>query len=826
MSSLIDAGALIAELPIAVYVCEAPSGLIRYFNRRAAELWGREPAVGSTEERFCGSLRLFHADGRPMRHDETPMADTLRTGASRSGDVIVERPDGSRVTVAVSITALHDAGGRVIGAMNAFRDVTEERRREQAATAELAERREAEAAAARLAALVATAQDAIIGKTLDGVITSWNRAAERMFGYTAAEIVGQSIMRIVPDDRRDEELEIIAGVRRGEASERLESVRVARDGRRVPVALTISPVADAAGRVVGCSTIARDISERLRAEAELRRTVQTLEMLYHLADRVGRATGVTDVCEAAVDAVIGAGADRASVLVFDDAGVMRFCTWRNLSDDYRAAVDGHAPWDRDTPAPAPIVVSDVRTEPALATLRDAIVREGILALAFIPLVDQGRLLGKFMVYYDAPHAFSSDELRLCSTIAHHVAFGLARVQTAAAMTALFARERAAHGEAQAARAAAEHASRAKDEFLAMLAHELRNPLNVIVNAIAVVKAAAALSPEPERAATAIARQAKHLGHLLDDLLDVARITSGRIELAQDRLDLRSAVEHALEAQRIGIDARRQRTFVTMPDEPVVVLGDQIRLQQAVSNLLHNASKYTPAGGSIWVRVETAGTECTVRVRDDGAGIAPEHLETIFELFAQANPTLSRAEGGLGIGLTLVKRLIELHGGSVRAESDGPGKGAELIVRLPLANVVGMPAPQGPTAAPARRKRVLVVEDHDDGREMLAITLRMHGHDVLVAATGREGLDLAARRKVDVALLDIGLPDLDGYEVGRRLRASFGSRIRLVALTGYGQPKDRERSRQAGFDAHLVKPVDTLRLGQVLENLDSEEPATA
>lgn len=802
-----DPSQLIAELPVAVCLCEA-DGAIRCFNRQAAEIWGREPRRGDTDERFCGSLRLFRLDGSPLLHSETPMAEVLAGGGARAGEVVIERPDGSRVTVSVHVAPLHDAEGQLTGAINVFHDVTSRRAAEQA-----------EEDSARLAAIVASAEDAIVSESLAGIITSWNRAAQVMYGYSAAEAVGRPITLILPPERQDEEREILDRLQRGETVEHFETVRLTKDGRRLPVSLTVSLIRDGGRRVIGASKIARDITERGHAEAILRATVQTLEALYHLSDHIARARGQRDVCEAGVDAVLTvARADRASVLVFDQRDVMRFVAWRGLSDRYRAAVDGHSPWTSQDKNPEPILVEDAARDPRLGELREVIADEGIRSLAFVPLVYQNRLHGKFMLYYDAPHAFVPEELRLAATIAQHVGFGLARVRAEEAIEELLERERTARKEADSARAAAERASHAKDEFLAMLAHELRNPLGVIVNAITLIDGRTELPPEPRRASAMIRRQAEHLTRLLDDLLDVARITSGHIELKCLAVDLGAVVRTAVEAQRHHLDRRRQRLHVALPQEALTVVGDSVRLHQVVGNLLSNASKYTPDAGSIWITVERESGEAVLRVRDNGTGIPADKIDTIFELFAQANPSLARTEGGLGIGLTVVKQVVELHGGRVGAHSDGAGKGAELTVRLPLALAPPAAAPQPQDAARPAPRRILVVEDHDDGREMLALTLEAYGHEVLQAATGREAIELAAQHSPDVVLVDIGLPDIEGYAVGRELRQLFGARVHLIALTGYGQPQDRARSQQAGFDAHLVKPVEPAKLAETLQLL--------
>jgi PAS domain S-box-containing protein len=350
------------------------------------------------------------------------------------------------------------------------------------------------------------------------------------------------------------------------------------------------------------------------------------------------------------------------------------------------------------------------------------------------------------------------------------------------------------------------ANRAKDEFLAMLAHELRNPLGVILNGIGVLDRIGAPSPDAVRSRTLVRRQTVHLARLLDDLLDVARIGQNKIELRTELVDLRTVAEQALEGLRHLVESRGQSVTVEVPQEPVAVVADPARLEQVIGNLVNNACKYTPEGGWIGLAVLAADGRALLRVRDTGVGIAPDRLDAIFELFTQLNPTLARTEGGLGIGLTLVKRLVELHGGTVRAYSEGPGRGSEFEISLPQAPALRVakcaPAPPSPVTP----RRILLIEDNDDAREMLALSLRLHGHTTHEARNGREGIEVAAKVAPEVVLVDIGLPDIDGYEVARQLRSLLGCRASLMALTGYGQPEDRGRTAEAGFDVHLVKPV--------------------
>jgi PAS domain S-box-containing protein len=370
-------------------------------------------------------------------------------------------------------------------------------------------------------------------------------------------------------------------------------------------------------------------------------------------------------------------------------------------------------------------------------------------------------------------------------------------------------------EAQAARAVAEQASRAKDEFLAMLSHELRNPLGVIVSGVDILDRIGAMSADAVRARGLVRRQTTQLARLLDDLLDVARITRGRIELRRETIDFRAVVERAIDTVRPRLTAARQRLDVGAGDDPVWVHADPARLQQVVENLLVNASKYTPGDGHVSVALGRERLQARLTVRDTGIGIPPERLDSIFDLFVQLDTPLARSDGGLGIGLTLVRRLVEQHDGRVVARSEGLGKGSELVVWLPLSQPPASSAGDAPPSARAlARRRVLVVEDNDDAREALRLGLSLEGHEVDVAADGHEGLALGVARRPDVAVVDVGLPGRNGYEVGRGLRAALGERITLIALTGYGQADDRARTLEAGFDAHLTKPAtveDVLRI---------------
>jgi signal transduction histidine kinase len=362
------------------------------------------------------------------------------------------------------------------------------------------------------------------------------------------------------------------------------------------------------------------------------------------------------------------------------------------------------------------------------------------------------------------------------------------------------------------------ADQRKDEFLALLAHELRNPLAPIVNAIGVMRMDGTLGPEMQWCRDVIERQTRQLTRLVDDLLDVSRITRGKIKLRPERVDLEKVVAGAVETSRPWIDSRRHRLEIHAPGAPVVLEGDPARLTQVVANLLNNAAKFQDDGGRIELSTGRDGDFALVSVKDYGYGIPEEALKRVFELFTQGERESDRVQGGLGIGLSLVKNLVELHGGFVSAHSAGPGRGSTFIVRLPC---LGEAFRAGPERSEDNGRgadeplRVLVVDDNEDAADSLAVLLRMRGHEVLVAHDGPRALELAERENPAVVLMDLGLPGMDGYEVCRQFRERGLGVPRIIAMTGYGQERDRQRAKSAGFDAHAVKPVEFAELARLL-----------
>ena len=443
-----------------------------------------------------------------------------------------------------------------------------------------------------------------------------------------------------------------------------------------------------------------------------------------------------------------------------------------------------------------VMTNSVLTDPRLdlpSAVRDQHERLRHQLVIAAPLIVDSVVIGTLALNETEPRTFEESELALLQALANHAAVGIRNAQR-------FEHERTARQEAEAS-------SRTKDEFLAMLSHELRNPLAAIGSAIAVLNRLSATDERAVHARGIITRQVAHLRELMDDLLDLGRVTTGKIVLSLKAIDLSELARRSWAAlESTGTFAQHKATVET---EPVWVNADETRMVQVIDNLLSNAVKYTPAGGSVLMTVRRAGDDAVIRVADSGIGMSAALLPRIFEPFVQGESTRDRAKGGLGIGLTLVKRLVEMHGGAVSACSDGPGRGSALTVRLPRLAVPMEPLQTRPTRpAGTGPRRLLLVEDSADVRRALRVWLELDGHEVHETEDGITALAQACSLQPDVAIIDIGLPGLDGWTLARRLRATDAGRgMILVAISGYGQQADQQRSRLAGFDVHLVKPVD-------------------
>jgi PAS domain S-box-containing protein len=615
------------------------AGNVTYLNTVAARL------TGWTEREALGQplSTVFPIVNETTREQvQSPTQRALREGVvvGLANHTVLIRRDGTECPVDDSAAPIRDERGVVSGCVLIFRDVTAQRQIEREKHSQLLTAR-------RLASIVESSEAAIVGKRLDGTIESWNAAAERLFGYKATEAVGRNISLVIPPDRLAEEDRIIATLQEGRRLEHFETERLRSDGQRIAVSLTVSPIKDANGDVVGASKIIRDITRERQVEAERK------ELEDHL---------------------------------------------RKLAAQLSAA------------------------------------------------------------------------------------------------------------------------DKRKDEFLATLAHELRGPLAPLANVLELWKRSGDRR-QLNLARETMERQLDQLVRLVDDLLDLSRVTHDRLELRKSRVDLKTVVEHAIEACRPIIDEREHRLSVTLPPEPCILYADPARLAQVFANLLNNSSKYTDRGGRISVSAQPEGDTIVVRVRDTGIGIPPDKLDSVFDMFSQVGAAIDRSQGGLGIGLTLVKQLVAMHGGSVEATSAGLGKGSEFVVRLPVDRsslTESAPATDAePKPSPSRR--ILVVDDNVDSAQSLATLLTVSGHTTVTAHDGIGAIEAAEKHRPEVVLLDIGLPKMNGREVCRHLRGlPWGEDLVLIAVTGWDD--EPEKWKEAGFDAHLVKPARYEELSGLLSSL--------
>lgn len=838
-----------------------------------------------------------------------------------------------------------------------------------------------------LASVMASSADAIIGQRLDGVITLWNAGAEQIYGWTAAEMLGTSARRLIPEDLHLELEFLLSRVREGERIRELLTRRLRRDGSLVDVSLTVSPIRDEQGRVAGICTIERDVTRRRRVEAIVQGQRRMLETLT----RTGR---IVDGLRELLDSMEGLAAGDISpgvLLVDEDRRVLLPSATRfpaRLLNALRAGVPiapGGYPAGEAAFRGQAVSVADLEKATGFDALRRAALAAGLRSLCSLPILSaDGKVRGTLDLYGEARGDPRSDDLEVAGALAQTAALAIDRFESmrelqqgrevlqalnainsllvadldvdriirrgteegtrlvGAQMGAFFYSETDAEGlgfrlyglagekaeafanlplprntpllaqtltvgavqriadvtadprygrnapqrgvpeghppvrsfmsapvrsrsgetlgmllfgheapgrftrwheeilrgiasqtalaldnarlfqQATDRAAALAHADQRKDQFLAMVGHELRGPLGSMTNSLALLGELTYGDEATRSAVRILKRQARHMKRLVDDLLEVSRITRGKILLRRQPVDARECAQNTVHSLRSEAALRGQAIELQVPAEPAWVHADPVRLEQIVANLLLNAMKFSPQGAFIHAALAPEDDEVVLRVRDQGVGIAPEKLDAIFDMFVQGDDEAGPAtEGGLGLGLTLVRELVHLHDGRVTARSKGRGHGSEFEVRLPSA-----PAPEHPPTSDSRPVprlgllpvlRILLVEDDPDAGRSLAMLLTHWGHKVTHVHEGREALQRAARMRPDAALLDIGLPGMDGWELARTLRAAPRlSGLRIAALTGRSQPLDARRSREAGIDRHFVKPADPAELRAWLE----------
>ncbi|MEQ9379818.1 MAG: PAS domain-containing protein, partial [Pirellulales bacterium] len=608
----------------------------------------------------------------------------------------------------------------------------------------------------------------MVGKQTPGIMHLEAEVAQR----------GEELTREL--GRKVHGFEVFVAFAREGRHERREWTYVRKDGSHLTVNLVVTAVKNAAGEITGFLGVAEDISERKKSEEALRKS----EERFNLAV-AGSNDGLWDWDVRSKEVYYS---PRFKELL--GYGETEF---ENIFDSFEAHLH---PDDREiTLAAVRYHLQDGQTYDVEYRLRT---RSG----------EYRWFRARGQAVWDK----TGQAVRMAGSLTDITE----RKKTEAALQRYASDIQLANETLRAAESEALNAVLKRDQFLAMLSHELRNPLSAILHGAGVLGHKDADDKAVARARRAIQQQAQQMSRLLDDLLDVARITQGKIEFRKEVLDLNELVREALQASKPAMESRQQRLAVIATHGPVMVECDPTRLLQVVENLLSNASKYTPVEGVITIEIREEVNECILSVQDNGLGIDPDKLEKIFDLFFQSNKAIDRSDGGIGVGLTLVRTLVEMHGGTVIAHSDGLGLGSRFVIRLPLSSKTPAKPAEQISATAGGEIRVLIVEDNPGSRDMLQTILTLEGYQVEVAEDGQQGLEAIVSQRPDVALIDIGLPKLNGYEVACRVRTEIDrSEVRLIALTGYGQAQDREAAFQAGFDEHLVKPVNPDELARIL-----------
>ena len=689
----------------------------------------------------------------------------------------------------------------------------------------------------RLAAIVASSDDAIVSKDLNGIVTSWNRAAERMFGYTAEEMIGRSITTIIPLARIDEEDYVLGQIRAGKSIEHFETIRRHKSGTLIPISLTVSPLLAPGGTVIGASKIARDISDRRRAEEAIAVANARQEDLKHrLVELVAgsrklfESPRLKDVLPAVIRL-------SESLLPADGYAIWRLdgapARWNidashGISDEFTQrlrATDPPPSADERLRSAEPTWIADIAASLIAPPTKEIYAAEGIRSLLIVPLSGGGTENGALVVYYRRPHATDDNEMQLARAIGH---LGGAAISTAE----LYDAQRRSREDATNAYRQASDASRAKDEFLATLSHELRTPLNAVLGWARMLRAGTVAPARVDRALEVIERNAAAQSRLIEDMLDLSRIITGNLRLDVKPMRLSNAITAAVETMLPAARAKDIKIIVNAGAGDTII-GDGSRLQQVVWNLLSNAVKFTPAGGAVTVSLRRADSTLEMEVADTGEGIDAAVLPFVFDRFRQGDSGTTRAHMGLGLGLAIVRHIIEMHGGRVSVSSEGRGTGATFRVLLPAAPMAhendldpGVRAVPAPADAPSNGAalagiRALVIDDDADALDLMTRTLETRGIVVESARSVKEGLAALDRAIPDIILSDLAMPDEDGYDLIRSIRgrpAASGGLIPAIAVTAFARNGESERSIDHGFQDHLTKPIDSTQLFSAIERL--------
>jgi PAS domain S-box-containing protein len=749
-------------------------GRVTFMNGMAESLLGyfQDEALGRPLQ------DVFHIINEQTRQPvDNPIDKVLRGGKviGLANHTVLISKDGTERPIDDSAAPIQDDKGQVVGVVLVFHDITGRKRAEQAK--------------AHLAAIVRSSHDAIVSKNLQGIIMSWNKGAEMLFGYTAAEAVGQPVTMLIPLEYIDEEPRILERIRRGGTVDHYETVRRRKDGTTVDISLTVSPIRDEAGNIIGASKIARDISEQKRAQEALHKSEERFAKAFDASPlaltitslKTGRLLEVNEV----FTRLSGYTRDEAVGRTTLDLGL-----WVRASD-------------REAELAIVSQRGQVRSMEYLFRMKDGTERIGLLSAEQIEIGGEPCALTVIEDITEQKRAEAEREQLLASE--------------------------------QEARRQAEVANRMKDEFLATVSHELRTPLNAMLGWARLLSGGRLDNETTARGLKSIEQNAKAQAQLIEDLLDVSRIISGKFRLKAQPLEVALVIEAAIDSVRPTADARGIRLQVVLDPDAGPVSGDAGRLQQVVWNLLSNAIKFTPKGGRVQVRLTRINSHIELEVSDTGQGIAREFLPYVFDRFRQADGSSTRLHGGLGLGLAIVRHIVELHGGSVAAESPGKDQGSTFTIKLPLM-VTHMKADGAERAHPRvdgevalhfqpsptlEGVKVLIIDDELESLLLLSTVLSQSGAHIKTAVSAEEGFAQVKEWRPDVIVSDIGMPGEDGYSFMKRVKTwtrEAGVWIPAVALTAYARAEDRMKALASGYQIHVPKPVEPAELITVLVSL--------
>ena len=781
------------------------NGIILSWNRSAERIFGYTAA-----EAVGQSIRMIIPADR--QSEEDTVLERIRAGQSVTQfETIRQRKDGQFVPISLTVSPIYDDRGVVIGASKIARDLSEHVR------GQLATR--------RLKAIVESSDDAIISKDLDGVITSWNASAERMFGYTEQEAIGRSIRMLIPADLQGEEDVVLAKIRAGVKVDHYETIRQRKDGTSLRISLTVSPIRNDRGQIVGASKIARDITERSRLQAlaneHAANTLKLGEAGALVASTLERhqiLQKVTDLATELTHAELGAffysvldpeTGDRS--MVHTISGAMREA-FAELPPPRVMAI--LAPVFRGVGS---VRLDDVTRDPrygqSSVDLGMATGRLTVHSYLAVPVKGLGGdVFGGLFFGHSQAGMFTEQHERLATGIAAWASVALENARL--------------YADAQ-------QANRMKDEFLAVLSHELRTPLNAIVGYVRLLRGGILSGEKAARGLETLERNALWLSQIVEDVLDVSRIIAGKIRLDVQPVELALIVDNAVATVQPAADAKGVRVQTVIDPRLGPVSGDPGRLQQVVWNLVSNAVKFTGKKGRVQVRLERVNSHIEIVVSDTGIGIPSDFLPYVFERFRQAEAGTTRKTGGLGLGLAIVRHIVEMHGGTVEAASPGEGQGATFRVRLPL--MIVHPEAREPRREHPRTEqvapltgladlggiRIVAIDDEEDALTLLRVVLESAGAQVTTVHDPTEAMACIEKIKPQVLVIDLGMPAIDGFELIARLRAASNpdvSDVPAVALTAFARSEDRTRALRAGFEMHLAKPVDPGELVQSVASL--------